>query len=138
MRKSSLLVILAAVVTSLMFVNVAAAADQQIIKVGKKGEMMFNQETKIGDITLKPGHYQMQHRIDSTDHMFHFTELKGVHRSPYLLSAPTGEAHPGEVRCRLESLTAKASQTAVFVDTEGGVRRITKIEIRGENVAHVF
>jgi hypothetical protein len=35
-------------------------------------------------------------------------------------------------------MNAKASQTAVTMSTEGGTRRITRIEIAGENVAHVF
>lgn len=137
MRKSWLLVILAAMVASLTFINVATAADQQVIKVGKKGEIQFNQETQIGDLMLKPGHYQMQHRLDGADHVVHFTELKMAH-NPYYPSGPTGEAHPGDVKCRLETMDKKASQTAVTVSTEGGARRITRIEIQGENVAHVF
>lgn len=130
----SLAVMVAA--TVVLSVTVAAAADQ-VIKVGKKGEMKFDQETQVGDLTLKPGHYQVQHRVDGSDHMIHFTELKGGH-NPYYPSGPTGTAHPGEVKCRLEPMNAKASQTAVTMSTEGGARRITRIEIRGENVAHVF
>jgi hypothetical protein len=116
----------------LLSVTVASAADQQVIKVGKKGEIMFSAETQVGDLTLKPGHYQMQHRVAGSDHMIHFTELKGMH------NGPTGEAHPGEVKCRLEPMSARAKETAVSVNAEGGVRRITRIEIEGENVAHVF
>lgn len=132
----SMAVMLAATVA--LSVTVAAAADHQVIKVGKKGEVMFSQETQVSDLTLKPGHYQMQHRVEGSDHMIHFTELKGVHRDPYHQSAPMGTAHPGEVKCRLEPINAKASETRVELSTEGGVRRITRIEIAGENVAHVF
>jgi hypothetical protein len=124
--------------TVVLITTVAAAADQKVIKVGKKGEVMLSQETQVGDLTLKPGHYQMQHRVDGEDHMIHFTELKGIHRNPSYESAPTGTVHPGEVKCRLEPMNAKASQTAVTMSTEGGTRRITRIEIAGENVAHVF
>jgi hypothetical protein len=140
MKNRWLLLNLAVIVaaTVVLSVTVAAAADQEVIKVGKKGEVMFSQETQVGDLTLKPGHYQMQHRVEGSDHLVHFTELKGVHRDPYHESAPMGAAHPGEVKCRLEPMNAKASQTAVTTTTEGGVRRITRIEIRGENVAHVF
>jgi hypothetical protein len=120
-----------------MFVNVAAAADQQVIKVGKKGEIMFDQETKVGDVTLKPGHYQLQHRVEGSDHLVHFTEFKGMHGYTKW-SGPSGIAHPGEVKCRLEPLPAKASQTQVTLNTANGERRITRIEIAGENVVHVF
>lgn len=50
----------------------------------------------------------------------------------------TSKAHSGEVKCRLEPMSAMASQTAVTVSTQGGVRRITRIEIQGENVANVL
>lgn len=137
MRNSWLLGILAVMVMSLLLVNVAAAADQQVIKVGKKGEVMLSEDTQVGDLSLKAGHYQMQHRVEGSDHMIHFTEMRGMH-NPSAPGGPTSEAHSGGVKCRLEPMSAKASQTAVTTSTEGGVRRITRIEIRGENVAHVF
>lgn len=138
MRKSWVLVVLTAMVASLLLVNVAVAANPQVIKVGKKGDIMFDQETKIGDLTLKPGHYQIQHRVDGSDHVVHFTEFKGMHNGFQNWSGPSGLAHPGEVKCNLETLQAKASQTRVTLDTANGERRITRIEIVGENVAHVF
>jgi hypothetical protein len=138
MRKSWLSVILAVSVASLLFISVAAAADQQIIKVGKKGEVMFDQETKIGDITLKPGHYQIQHRVEGSDHLVHFTEFKGMHQRFQSWGSPSGLAHPGEVKCSLEPLQAKVSQTRVMLNMANEERRITRIEIAGENVAHVF
>jgi hypothetical protein len=139
MQNRCLLLGLAVVVAGLLLVSVtvAAAADQQVIKVGKKGEVMLSEETLVGDLNLKAGHYQMQHRVEGSQHMIHFTELKGMH-NPSRPGGPTGEAHPGEVKCRLEPMNAKASQTAVTMTTEGGLRRITRIEIAGENVAHVF
>lgn len=139
MQKRWLLLSMAVMVTGILLsVTVASAADEQVIKVGKKGEVMLSQDTQVGDLTLKAGHYQMQHRVDGSDHMVHFTELKGVHRNPSYESGATGTAHPGEVKCRLEPMSAKAKQTAVTMSTEGGARRITRIEIAGENVAHVF
>ena len=139
MRKRRLLLIMAVAVTGtlLLSVIVASAANEQVIKVGKKGEIRFSADTQVGDLTLKAGHYQMQHRVDGEDHVLHFIELKGGH-DPYHRSGATGESHPGEVKCRLEPMNAKAQRTAVTVNMEGGVRRITRVEIEGENVAHVF
>ena len=48
------------------------------------------------------------------------------------------KGHPGEVRCRLEHLKAKVKQTAVYTLIEGGVQRLSKVKIAGENVAHLF
>jgi opacity protein-like surface antigen len=138
MRKKRLLLAIAAVAAVVVLnIAVAAAADEQVVKVGKKGEIMFDQDTQVGGLTLKAGHYQIQHRVEGSDHMIHFTEFKGMH-NPSHPSGPSSTAHSGEMKCRLEPLNAKASRTAVFVNTEGGVRRVTKIEIQGENVAHVF
>lgn len=135
MRKSSLLLILAALMTSLMFVNVAAAADQQTIKVGKKGEILLDQETKLGDITLKPGYYQVQHREKGTDHFIQFVNFRPAH---HRWQAWSGDPGIGGVQCKLETLPAKASQTVVVVDTAGGEHRVVRVEIAGENVTHLF
>ena len=135
MRKSWLLAILVAIVTSMLFVNVAAAADQQIMKVGRKGEIMLDQVTKIGDITLKPGEYQVQHRVDGQDHFIQFVAFKSAH---HLHTAWSGTPGIGGVKCSLETLPAKASDTRVTIDTAGGERRVIRIQIAGENVAHVF
>ncbi len=98
---------------------------------------MHSDATEPQGVEKEASHYQMQHRVDGSDHMIHFVELKGMH-NPSHPGGPTGTAHPREVKCRLEPMSTKASQTVVTMSTEGGLRRITRIEIRGENVAHVF
>jgi hypothetical protein len=98
----------------------------QQIKVGKKGEMKFAQETRIGDLVLPPGEYRFVHRVHADDHFVHFEQVKNTARDF------------GEVRCQVEPLSKKVVTTAVYMNTEGGVRRITKIEVAGENVAHIF
>lgn len=140
MRKSSLLVILAAVVASLMFVNVAAAADQQIIKVGKKGDVTFDQPTQVGDITLPAGHYVFQHRVSGGDHFVKFVGAKEMHHAGSSMTTPmqTGPTTSKEIKCTVEPLNQKAKLTAVTVDTASGVRKVIRIEVAGENVAHVF
>lgn len=110
----------------------AKAADQgHAMKVGKKGDVTFTQETRVGDLT-----YIFQHRVDGEDHFVHFTEVTkpGVYGS----SGGEPKAHPGEVKCRLEPLPKKAEATTLWTEDEGGVRWITRIEVQGENVAHVF
>ncbi len=112
-----------------------AAEKEQILKVGKKAEVIFRTETRVGELTLKPGSYMVQHRVEGSDHFVHFTERTKEY--PYYRSG-LPKAHPGEVKCRLEPLKAKASQTTVHLMKEDGVMRVTKIIIRGENVAHLF
>lgn len=116
--------------------TLTAVASDNIIKAGKKGDIELSQDTKIGDVTLKPGHYQIQHRVSGSDHFVHFTAYKG-HRS---ISSwgPATVVDAGEIKCQVEPLAKKADVTEVHTVEEAGVRRITKVVIRGENVAHIF
>lgn len=128
-----------AAVALLLLASSAAAQHEhlQVLKVGKKGEMRFDKETRIGDVVLKPGLYTFQHRVDGEDHFVHFTQVtKPDHTTQ--LGGGVPKAHPGEVKCRLEPLQAKAPHTEVHTAPEGGVVRITKIIVGGENVAHIF
>ena len=106
-----------------------AEKGEKAIKVGKKGDVKFDVETLVGDLRLKPGRYQIQHRTDGPDHFVHFTEV-----------TKTGStvAHPGEIKCRLETLDEKVPFTAVYTRQEGASERVTKVLIGGENVTHLF
>ena len=118
------------------------------LAVGPKGEVTFTAETRIADITLKPGRYYIQHRVEGTvqprrvaGHYIHFTEVtpkEHQRRQAVRDALEYTVAHPGEIQCDLEELGRKASKTTVFTTTEDGMRRITRIEIAGENVAHTF
>lgn len=127
---------LAIVVSGLILVGAAYATAQetshqgmpmgQQLKVGKTGEISFTQPTKLGEVLLPAGSYRFVHRTAGDDHFVKFTGTKGKGREF------------GEVKCQIEPLSEKASQTAISTTDEGGTRRITRIEVRGENVAHVF
>ena len=112
----------------------AAAPREKEIKIGKKDEVELKVVTIVGDLRLKPGRYQFQHRVDGADHFVHFTEV--TQSLPYKPSAP--QAHPGDVKCRVELLGKTASTTTLYTVPEGAADRLTRIVIRGENVAHVF
>ena len=131
-----LLSLLVVPATLLFYPGAAIAAEHEhALKVGKTGEVTFDKETKVGDLTLKPGRYKMQHRVDGSDHFVHFTEWT---KGRYVAETGTPKAHPGEAKCRLEPLNKKVSRTAVYMVDEGAVRRLTKVEVGGENVAHLF
>jgi hypothetical protein len=119
------------------------------LTVGQKGDVTFTTETTIVGITLKPGRYYIEHRVEGTlqprrvaGHYVHFTEMTPKeHQKRQAARDAIGEyavAHPGEIQCELEALNKKASKTTVFTTTENGIRRITRIEIAGEDVAHLF
>ncbi len=144
MKNNRLRILLLAVasVALILAASIVVAAQQRssqgkqserTIKVGKKGEVKFDSEIKVGDLTFKPGRYALQHRVDGPDHFIHFTEL-----NPYYRGSQTPTAHPGEVPCRLETLQSKVSQTTIASKKEDGGNRVVRVLIAGENVAHLF
>ena len=112
-------------------------------------EITLTSTTRIADTTLKPGRYYIDHRVEGTTqprrvvaHYIHFTEItpEVSQRRQAARRALSGSpvAHPGDIECTVEALKKPASKTTIITSDEGGVRRITRIEIAGENVAHVF
>lgn len=109
------------------------SSSEREIKVGKTGEIDFRAETVVGELKLKSGRYQFQHRVEGSDHFVHFTELSKPRVGPGSV-----KAHPGEIKCGLEVLGEKADRTKVYTRREAGVERLTRVLVAGENVAHVF
>ena len=141
MRKHSLFLKLAAM-TAVLLLNIAFAfaANEQVIKVGKKGDVTFNEPTQVGDITLPPGHYVFQHRVSGDDHFVNFVGAKEMHHTGSSMTMPmqTGPTTHKEIKCTVEPLNQKVKQTAIHSDNSSGMRKVTRIEVAGENVAHVF
>ncbi len=107
-----------------------AAAHGHKIKVGNWGRLTLTNETKVGNLTLPPGRYLFEHRSKGADHYARFSRITWAVTSHYRVV--------GEVKCQIEPLPAKVKRTNVQVTHEDGVDRVTRIEVRGENVAHLF
>lgn len=117
--------------------NAAPHKGEEALKVGKKGEVTLRAETLVGELRLKPGRYQLQHRVDGANHFVHFAEV--IDQNTYWRSGGgAAMAQPGEVNCRLEPLDGKVRATTIYTAQEGEAVRVTKVLIGGENVAHVF
>ena len=141
MRKVHLLLSISVAAAALWYTGaVAIAAEHEhAMKVGKTGEVTFAKETKVGDMTLKPGRYKFDHRVGGSDHFVHFTEWSKRNPDQGKTIEFTGPiAHPGEVKCRIEPLSKKVSQTTLYTIAEGNAERLTRVEVEGENVAHLF
>jgi hypothetical protein len=137
-RRNSLVKSLVVAATVVLYASAVAVAEEHehALKVGKTGEVTLQKETIVGNMTLKPGRYQFQHRVEGEEHFVHFTEW--TKQNP--LSGHSGEpkAQAGEVKCQVEPLNKKVSDTTLFFTTEGGTQRLVKVEIEGENVVHVL
>ena len=106
----------------------AAAENDQVMKIGKRGQVNFVTEVSVGEVTLKPGQYTVQCRRDGPEHMMRFTPAR----------ARGSAAEITEVKCGKEILPRKVSAGSVHSHKDGDVVKLTRIEIPGENVAHVF
>jgi hypothetical protein len=131
-------VMVAAIVMS--GITIAAAADQQVVKVGKKGDIVLQEPTQVGDITLPAGNYVVQHRVSGEDHFIKFVGAKEMQHagSSMTTTMQMGPTTSKEMKCTVEPLNQKVKQTAVFIDNSSGMRKVTRIEVAGENVAHIF
>lgn len=120
----------------------APAHKDHALKVGKKGEITLTRQTKVGNKVLQPDTYVIQHRVSGGNHFVRFVELKQVEaqpinaeQSPYTY---TEDDKAGELKCRLEPAAGPIKETTAYTMSDGGVVRITKVAIKGEDVIHVF
>jgi hypothetical protein len=105
----------------------SAVAGQDEMKGSKKTNITLSKPAQVGDVTLPAGQYVFQHLVSGGQHIAQFV-------------GPQGETSKKtvKVRCTNEPLKQKATQTSVVVESVGGVDKVTRIEIAGEDVAHVL
>lgn len=102
-------------------------------KLGKSALITLSELTNLGDIKLEPGTYQIVHRNSDGDH---YLEIR---RAPYINGSPQVSSQLfAKVKCAIEQLDKKNGQTAVTSEDLCMGRDVKKIEIHGENAAHVF
>lgn len=121
------LALLPVITWTILFAGGSALAGEHHheMKVGKKGDITFTTPMKVGNLTLEPGPYMFRHRMEGKKHFLRFTSMKT-------------RIHTGDVLCRLEPLDGKSKHTSVTAIEENGFRRITRMVVRGEDVAHLF
>ena len=114
----------------------ASAADMgEKGKVESKAEIWLSAKTRFSGFALPAGQYQLQHRVDGSEHSMSFIQLRA---GTSMQSASTHKLMPVRLRCSLEPLPAKASQTAFYSVAEGDANRAVRLEIKGESMAHIF
>ena len=127
-------------VFAILAIAAPLAFAQETVAVGKKGEVEFTTDARVGSTVLKPGHYQFQHQAVDGQHYL-------VVRSRSTVKSPRTRHYAGavgdevaRVPCRLvDNLrAAKIRDTALHVKTEAdGTRTVTRIDIRGEKEGHI-
>jgi hypothetical protein len=105
-------------------------------KAGKKREVVLKESAKIGDTTLEPATYVVQHQVIDERHYVRFQKLV-EYRGAHLLPA-FKPVDAGLFQCKLEPVLSKFKTTELFIDQMGKDKYITKLEIKGEDAADIF
>lgn len=128
MKTNRLKFLLYSLAASMLFFslnNVAVAkGHEQMLEVGKKGAVTLGADTQVGDQILAAGRYRVRHRTEGEEHFVKFTQLDGRRRTET------------DVKCRVEPEPRKIRRTAFYIQTQGGMRQMTKIAVRGETASH--
>jgi VCBS repeat-containing protein len=116
---------------------------ETVLKTGKEGEITLTQPTKVGDVTLQPDTYVVQHRVSGNQHYVRFMQVKklhDLHLTPETMGwyTYTAKDNAGEIRCRVEAVGKPFQETMVDVATLDGAPHITRVAIKGEDDWHIF
>ncbi|HUJ31524.1 MAG TPA: hypothetical protein VLY23_09610 [Candidatus Acidoferrum sp.] len=110
-----------------IFAGSALAQNQDEMKASKKAEIVLTKAAQVGGVVLPAGRYTFRHEVSQGQHFATFVGPEG-----------TKSTTIKEIKCTNEPLKQAVKQTSVSVENVGGVDKITRIEVKGENVAHIF
>jgi len=83
--------------------------------------------TRVGDVLLPQGDYEVRHVMEAENHIMVFQQL--------------GASKPAQarVKCNLVALKEKADQTQVIYESNGANERVLRtLRFRGDLAEHVF
>jgi hypothetical protein len=83
--------------------------------------------TRVGDVLLPQGDYEVRHMMEAENHIMVFQQL--------------GASKPAQarVKCNLVALKEKADQTQVIYESNGANERVLRtLRFRGDLAEHVF
>jgi hypothetical protein len=83
--------------------------------------------TRVGDVLLPQGNYEVRHVMEAENHMMVFQQL--------------GASKPAQarVKCNLVALKEKADQTQVIYESNGANERVLRtLRFKGDLAEHVF
>lgn len=126
MRKTQVSITLFALTAVLLLAGSSTRAEGAAATAGKSGTISVSASTQVGDLTLAPGRYRVQHIARDSAQYIRFTPEKAPRESL------------GEVLCTLGPSGRKARTMAATYTTVDGVRTLLALKLRGETAAHLF
>jgi len=124
MRLSRFVVVLAVCVLGL---GVLAVAKQNKFGVADSYKIAFSAPTRVGEVLLPQGNYQVLHTMEGQDHVMVFKQLN------------TKKPAEARVKCQLVPLPKKAGRDEqTFVVNAANERVLRTLVFRGDLAQHVF
>lgn len=112
------------------------AAGKDVV-IGKKGQVHFTSQVKVGESVLKPGMYQVQHMEEGGDHVIIFKEM-GMVAGYKHSNTPVGK-EVARVKCKVEPVTKSVNNTKITLRTNAaGEKEIAEIQVAGEAFKHLL
>ena len=83
--------------------------------------------TRVGDVLLPQGDYEVRHMMEAENHIMVFQQLRAY------------KPAQARVKCNLVALKEKADQTQVIYELNGANERVLRtLRFRGDLAEHVF
>lgn len=120
MKVKSLTAILTLVM--LLGATLAFASDQQTITINNNGEVRFTEPTVIGNDTLAPGLYRVQHRVTKGNHFLDFSQLSAGR-------GKVAEKYSVALKCDFNPHPVSVRPTAFVVAKVNGVQYVTRYAV---------
>jgi hypothetical protein len=127
---------LAVVISMALTLGGSAFAQTNSLKIGKTGHFTLKQEAQVGNTLLAPGYYEVHQRHTSTGHYMEFTLVTDNYYAGDVYPAYDREV-VAKVPCNVEPVGALVARTSEQF-SGSPVAQLKSLEIRGENVEHVF
>jgi hypothetical protein len=111
-------------------------------RAGKIGHVTIATSIKVGNTTLPAGDYEVKDVSTPTSHFVEFIRVVEIPNPAWVMRRPP-QGTPryerqkiAEANCTLEPLANKSPKTTVVISSNEA--RLTRLQIKGEDVAHVF
>jgi hypothetical protein len=90
-------------------------------------KVTFSAATRVGDVLLPQGNYEVRHVMEAENHMMVFKQLD------------TNKPAEARVKCNLVQLKEKAEANQVIYESNGANERVLRtLRFRGDLAEHVF
>lgn len=104
-----------------------ASAGQNKFGIADNRTITFADPTRVGDVLLPTGDYQVKHTMDGQNHIMVFRQLH------------TGKPAEARVKCQLVDLKSKAKHTEqIYVLNAANERVLHILVFEGDTAQHVF